>query len=155
MPREDNSIPRKDWRKRFPLESFDPRYRILLLKAATERVELTFPNRAAAKFFQTRAYLFRVRAKEVNDPDTNLMHRVRISIYYDKDKNKPARLVLEPADARVNDAFEQIGLKLSERPPEMDLDTDALLFSEERQRPKSPEEDDLSDLFPANWHKDE
>lgn len=101
------------YRKRYPLESFDPRFRDVLKKAATETFALTFPTYKSAIEFQRRCYIFRVRCKEANDPQWSLLYRCRLSRHDNV-------LTFSPYDGEYEDIFGSIGL-LKDVQPHLDI----------------------------------
>lgn len=98
---------RKHWRSRYPLDSFDPRWALLLKKAvlapAEQPITMVFrTNREAAQFKQ-RLYSFRGKAREEKHPDLRLFMRVCVSQHANI-------LSLFAQDSQFEDAFVQAGV---------------------------------------------
>ena len=100
-------LTKKHWRSRYPLESFDPRFALLLKKAALMTAEkpLTIPflTSSEAVVFQNRIYQFRGKAREAGHEDGKLYQRVRIT-------RKANILVLYAQDSQFDDAFAIAGV---------------------------------------------
>lgn len=93
----------KAYKKRYPLESFDPRYKQLLLRGAIESVELRFPSPNKAIEFQRRAWIFRIRSKEAGVADWQLLFRCKLV-------RRDNVVTFSPYDSEFSDIFAQAGL---------------------------------------------
>lgn len=62
--KEPKSKKSKPWADRTPLESFDPRYKNIWLKAALSGFTITLPNEKAATAFLLRLQMYRKRYQE-------------------------------------------------------------------------------------------
>lgn len=85
---------------RFPLESFDPRYRSIWLKAAVEEVKFEFPSEKEAQAFQARIHMYRSKVRKSGDEIANTMYRAKSS-------RKGNILYLRPADAKFSNILDQ------------------------------------------------
>jgi hypothetical protein len=105
----------KNWRSRYPIESFDPRFRQVLLEGALKEIIIRFENPGAAKSFQTRLHLYRSQVKHSGDTEWSQLYRARTSR-----KNNILRVY--PADSEFEKAFEQLDLsRENEDAPQVDI----------------------------------
>ena len=65
---------------RYPVESFDPRFRDLWLRSALEVLEISFPTHADAIAFRNRAQLFRAAVKRETPSDSRVLYRSKCSV---------------------------------------------------------------------------
>lgn len=85
----------------YPLASFDPRYRDIWLRAATEVIPIEFASPNEAKAFQTRLQLYRAVAREAKLPEADLFYRAKTT-------RKGTLLLLGPSDARYDSLLSQL-----------------------------------------------
>lgn len=84
---------KRNWRTRYPIESFDPRYRKVWLEAALKEIVIPFPSNKEAAAFQARIQMYRAKLRDLNDPDYTKMYRATTS-------RKGNVLRIFPVDAR-------------------------------------------------------
>lgn len=95
---------------RFPLESFDPRFRELLLKGAVEEIVLEFDTARKAIAFQQRLHTYRSQVRKSGDETYTLLYRARTSRRDHGTKDDPSTLKIFPADSQWGKVFEQVDL---------------------------------------------
>ena len=83
-----------------PIESFDPRFRNIWLRAALEPIVITFDSPRDAAAFQARLQNFRANLKKANDPLASAMYRARTS-------RTAAVLTISPSDLKFNSILSQ------------------------------------------------
>lgn len=85
---------------RFPLESFDPRYKQIWLRAALGEIKLGFPDDKAAMTFQMRLHMYRSKLRKSGDPTATSLYRAKTS-------RRDNILFIRPADTDFEDALSQ------------------------------------------------
>ena len=83
-----------------PIESFDPRFRNIWLRAALEPIVISFDSPRDAAAFQARLQNFRANLKKANDPLASAMYRARTS-------RTAAVLTISPSDLKFNSILSQ------------------------------------------------
>lgn len=126
---------KKHWRTRAPLESFDPRFALLLKKAALKTAEdplhMVFKTAGDSFKFQQRIYQYRGKAREVEHPDWKLFQRVTIS-------RRANELKLFAHDTQYDDMFKAVGVGEDEERPQLQPGEDIM------------NDPDLMELFKPN-----
>lgn len=106
---------KKPLKTRYPLESFDPRFRNIWLRAVLNEVRIEFPTEREARAFQARLQLYRAALRDANPTDAASLYRAKTSLQ--------GKLVLiRPTDAvhkDILDEFNKIpsGAASTEAPP--------------------------------------
>jgi len=113
MPRV--AAPNSKWASRYPVESFDPRLKEVLLKGATTKFSLTFATPGLAHTFQRRIHTFRSRCKQADVEDWKLMYRCATS-------RKDNMLTLRPYDSAFTDVLAAAGFEETTAPLDIDFD---------------------------------
>ncbi|MGH7472325.1 MAG: hypothetical protein ACREJW_00120 [Candidatus Methylomirabilales bacterium] len=99
---------------RYPLESFDPRFRSILLAGALRTITLPFPTHKQAAAFQVRLHTYRSRVrKELGQPAAAPLYRCRTSLRA-AESGHGFILVLHPWDSEHNSIFEKAGFTQQE-----------------------------------------
>lgn len=113
-----------------PIESFDPRFKQLLMKGALERITIPFPGpdgRGRAHVFQRRIHTFRVRMRQEQHEHYPIVSKAICRIFWgpkafamqltqdsayqeDEEGQLGAFLIIEPNDAQFEDVFAKINL---------------------------------------------
>ena len=78
-------------KNRFPLESFDPRFRNIWLRGVLGEVRIEFETKKEAQAFQARLQMYRMKLKEANDPQIATLYRAKTSL-------RDNVLLIQPAD---------------------------------------------------------
>lgn len=102
-------MPLKPRKSRYPLESFDPRFRNIWLRAVLDEVKIEFSTEKEAQAFQARLQLYRAKLRDSGDPDGQTLYRAKTSLMGNI-------LFIRPTDTKfidVLDAFNAPG----KRPP--------------------------------------
>lgn len=84
-----------------PLESFDPRFREVFLKALLTPYIIPFPTYNEAKRFQVRLHQYRSAVRRADPDEASLLYRVKTSI-------RGAELHIHPADQEFSPIFDQV-----------------------------------------------
>ncbi len=107
---------KKHWRTKTPLESFDPRYALLLkqaaLRTADNPMELVFDTAKDCFKFQQRIYQFRGKAREEKHEDSKLFARVTVI-------RRANQLKLFAHDTQYDDVFKAAGVGEAEDRPHL------------------------------------
>jgi hypothetical protein len=101
MKKNLSEFTRKRTRTPPPLESFDPRYRKILLAGLLHPIDITFPSYREAKRFQVRLHTFRSALSAHSPEDARVLYGVKTSI-------KSNILTIRPADAEFASIFTQL-----------------------------------------------
>lgn len=108
---------------RYPIESFGPELRELLLKGSIQRIELKGIKRRVGHRLQQRLNMLRSRMLALNHPDHKIVARARVSLiwgkrldpdstYGGKDMDQPAMLVVAPHDSDFTDIIKKAGVEV-------------------------------------------
>lgn len=73
-------MPLKPRKSRYPLESFDPRYKNIWLQAILSEVRLDFPSEKEAAAFQARLQLYRAKYRDSGAEDAKALYRAKTSL---------------------------------------------------------------------------
>lgn len=107
---------KKHWRTRAPLESFDPRFALLLKKAALRTADkplhMVFNTAGDCFRFQQRIYQFRGKCREVEHADWKLFQRVTLI-------RRANELKLYAHDTQFDDMFKAVGVGEDEERPQL------------------------------------
>lgn len=112
---------------KYPISSFDPRFRELLLKGAMEEIRLDFPTKKAAIAFQQRLQLYRATVRKEGKPEEyEILYRCRTSRRDSGTMNDPSTLYIRPNDIQFSQVFDQVDLTTrvplpSKRPQVLDV----------------------------------
>lgn len=98
-----------EFNSRFPLESFDPRYKTIWLRAALEELEIKFTSIKDAQTFQARLHMYRSRLRKSGD-------ETAVKLYRAKTSRKGNILFIRPADTAFEAAL-SLFTPSSEDPP--------------------------------------
>ena len=71
----------KPRKSRYPLESFDPRFKNIWLQAILGEVKLEFPTEKAAAAFQARLQLYRAKYRDSGAEDVKALYRAKTSLF--------------------------------------------------------------------------
>lgn len=73
-------MPKAPRKTRYPIESFDPRFRNIWLRAILNEVRIEFPTEREAQAFQARLQLYRAKLRDSGDPDAKALYRAKTSL---------------------------------------------------------------------------
>jgi hypothetical protein len=71
---------KKPSKTRYPLESFDPRFRNIWLRGILGEVRIAFDTLREAQAFQARLQIYRSKLREANDPQSAMLYRAKTSL---------------------------------------------------------------------------
>lgn len=99
-------------KNRYPLESFDPRFRNIWLRGVLGEVRVEFPTRKEAQAFQARLQMYRMKLKEANDPQTATLYRAKTSL-------QDTTVIIQPTDTQFISVLNEFNqpIKPSAIPP--------------------------------------
>jgi len=129
---------------RYPVASFGPELLAVLLKGATERVEIPCPDGKTLMALQQRIHMLRGAMGREKHPEYSLAQRARTSRMWDELEGTPRntghptraaknfRLIIQPNDVQFKELIEAAGVKVEAHM------TDLLDQPAEKSTPKDP-----------------
>src|SRR3954464_1002085 len=102
--------------KRSPVASFGPELLALLVKGATERVEVPMKSRKDLQMLQLRIQMLRGAMGREKHPMYDLVQRARTARMWDGEPGRETnwRLIVQPHDIQFRDAILAAGIKVDE-----------------------------------------
>lgn len=112
------SVVTRPQKSRYPVSSFGPELMAILLKGATERVEIPCPSMRVMQALQLRIQMLRGAMGRENHPQYTLSCRARTSRTWDKDSDpkgeRTSVLVIQPNDSQFTDLLTAAGVTVTE-----------------------------------------